>query len=189
MYVNFTQSAAEVMKLRQALEQGQLKRAAGIQAASVRVLLEDGSEYAKAGKLLFSDLSVDPTSGQITLRAEVPNPDGQLLPGLYVRVRLEQAQAANAVTLPQQAVTRSTQGDTVMVVDSEGKVKPRPVKVGAQQGGKWIILSGLNAGEQVMVEGFQKLRGDAPVKPMPWSVLGKPGSPASAPASATSAAK
>lgn len=189
MYVNFTQSAAEVMKLRQALEQGQLKRAAGIQAASVRVLLEDGSEYAKAGKLLFSDLSVDPTSGQVTLRAEVPNPDGQLLPGLYVRVRLEQAQAANAVTLPQQAVTRSTQGDTVMVVDSEGKVKPRPVKVGAQQGGKWVILSGLNAGEQVMVEGFQKLRGDAPVKPMPWSALSKPGTPASAPASATSAAK
>jgi membrane fusion protein (multidrug efflux system) len=171
MYVNFTQSAAEVMKLRQALELGQLKRAAGAQAASVRVVLEDGSEYAKAGKLLFSDLSVDPTSGQITLRAEVPNPDGMLLPGLYVRVRLEQAQAANAVTLPQQAVTRSSQGDTVMVVDSEGKVKPRQVKVGAQQGGKWVILSGLNAGEQVMVEGFQKLRGDAPVKPMPWSAI------------------
>lgn len=189
IYVNFTQPAAEVMKLRQALEQGQLKRAAGAQAASVRVVLEDGTEYAKAGKLLFSDLSVDPTSGQITLRAEVPNPDGTLLPGLYVRVRLEQAQAANAVTLPQQAVTRSSQGDTVMVVDSEGKVKPRPVKVGAQQGGKWVILSGLNAGEQVMVEGFQKLRGDAPVKAMPWSALAKPGAPASAAAPATSAAK
>lgn len=188
MYVNFTQSAAEVMKLRQALDQGQLKRAAGPQAASVRLALEDGSEYAKAGKLLFSDLSVDPTTGQITLRAEVPNPDGTLLPGLYVRVRLEQAQAANAITLPQQAVTRSSQGDTVMVVGSDGKVKPRPVKVGAQQGGKWVILSGLSAGEQVMVEGFQKLRGDAPVKPMPWSVLAKPAA-ASAPASAASAPK
>ena len=185
MYVNFTQSAAEVMKLRQALEQGQLKRAAGQQAASVRVVLEDGSEYPRAGKLLFSDLSVDPTSGQITLRAEVPNPDAALLPGLYVRVRLEQAQAANAITLPQQAVTRSPQGDSVMVVDSEGKVKPRTVKIGAQQGGKWIVLSGLQAGEQVMVEGFQKLRGDAPVKPMPWSATAaKPAAPSSTPASA-----
>jgi len=182
MYVNFTQSAAEVMKLRRALETGQLKRT-GSQAASVKVVLEDGTEYARAGKLLFSDLTVDSTSGQITLRAEVPNPQGLLLPGLFVRVRLEQAQAGNAISLAQQAVTRSPQGDSVMVVGADGKVTPRPVKIGGQQNGQWVILSGLQAGEQVMVDGFQKLRGGAPVKPVPWQAK-----PASGPASATPAA-
>lgn len=166
VYVNFTQSAAEVMRLRQALESGQLKRA-GNQGASVRVVLEDGSEYPQAGKLLFSDLTVDSTSGQITLRAEVPNPSGALLPGLFVRVRLEQAQASNAILLPQQAVTRSPQGDTVMVVGADGKATPRPIQIGGQQNGQWVVMSGLQAGEQVMVDGFQKLRG-GPVKPVPW---------------------
>lgn len=181
MYVNFTQSAAEVMALRRAMADGKLKRAGGSDAASVRVLLDDGSEYARAGKLLFSDLTVDATTGQITLRAEVPNPTGALLPGLYVRVRLEQAKVSNAITLPQQAVTRSSQGDSVMVVGTDGKVKPRPVKVGGQQGGQWVILDGLKTGEQVMVDGFQKLRGEAPVKGVPWQAPGsKPASPASA---------
>ena len=193
MFVNFTQSASEVMRLRNAMESGQLKRA-GSQAASVRVLLEDGSEYAKSGKLLFSDLTVDSTSGQITLRAEVPNPTGALLPGLFVRVRLEQAQVSSAITLPQQAVTRSSQGDSVMVVAADGKVAPRPVKVGAQQQGQWVILDGLQSGDQVMVDGFQKLRGDAPVKPVPWLAPGSAPAAASAasaampPASATASA-
>jgi membrane fusion protein (multidrug efflux system) len=197
MYVNFTQSAAEVMKLRRAMQDGQLKRAGGSNAASVRLVLEDGSEYARPGKLLFSDLTVDASTGQITLRAEVPNPGGALLPGLYVRVRLEQAKVGNAITLPQQAVTRSPQGDSVMVVGPDGKVGPRTIKVGNQQGGQWVILDGLKSGEQVMVDGFQKLRGEAPVKPVPWQAPGsKPvqassqaaASPASAPASAASGA-
>jgi membrane fusion protein (multidrug efflux system) len=169
MYINFTQSAAEVLKLRKALEAGQLKRASGDEAVKVRLVLEDGSAYAQAGRLLFSDLSVDQATGQITLRAEVPNPKGLLLPGLYVRVRLEQAQATNAMLLPQQAVTRTAQGDTVMVVASDGKVAPRKIKVGESQGNRWVILDGLQAGEQVMVDGFQKLRGPAPVKPVPWT--------------------
>ena len=179
MFINFTQSAGEVMKLRKALESGQLKRAAGAQAASVRLVLEDGTEYARAGRLLFSDLTVDAGTGQITLRAEIPNPSGALLPGLYVRVRLEQAVASNSIALPQQAVTRSPQGDTVMVVDAQGKVAPRPVTIGGQRGNQWIVTSGLQAGEQVMVDGFQKLRGDAPVKAVPWV---PPGSAAPAPA-------
>jgi len=202
MYINFTQSATEVMQLRIAMEKGQLKRA-GAQAASVRVLLEDGTEYFKPGKLLFSDLTVDATSGQITLRAEVPNPAGTLLPGLFVRVRLEQAQIGNAITLPQQAVTRSPQGDSVMVVGADGHAAPRQVSVGSQQGGQWVILDGLQNGEQVMVDGFQKLRGDAPVKPVPWQAPGRaqansatpPGTPGTAaapvaqqPASASSGA-
>ena len=189
MYVNFTQSAAEVMKLRKALDAGQLKRATGLEAASVRIVLEDGSEYAQPGRLLFSDLSVDQATGQITLRAEVPNANGLLLPGLYVRVRLEQAKAGNAVLLPQQAVTRSGQGDSVMVVGSDGKVAPRPVKLGnAAQGSQWVILEGLKAGEQVMVDGFQKLRGDAPVKPVPWTGNGASAPPAKAASAAATPA-
>lgn len=171
LYINFTQSASEAMALARAVESGQLKRS-GAQAAAVKVVLEDGTEHPQPGKLLFSDLTVDPTSGQVTLRAEVPNPGGRLLPGLYVRVRLVQAQASDAIALPQQAVTRSPKGDSVMVVDSEGKVSPRPVKLGGQQGGRWVVLDGLKAGEQVMVDGFQKLRGDAPVKAVPWQAPG-----------------
>ena len=189
MYVNFTQSASDVMKLRAAMDSGQFKRASGGDAASVRIVLEDGTEYARPGRLLFSDLTVDATTGQITLRAEVPNPNGQLLPGLFVRVRLEQAQATNAMTLPQQAVTRSGQGDTVMVVDAEGKVASRPVKIGSAKGNQWVILEGLKTGEQVMVDGFQKLRPGASVKPVPWQPAGAaPAGAASAPAAPASSA-
>jgi membrane fusion protein (multidrug efflux system) len=171
LFVDFTQSAAEVLRLQRALESGQLK-GVGAKAASVRVVLDDGSELDQPGKLLFSELTVDPATSQVTLRAEVPNPGGRLLPGLYVRVRLERAMARDAITLPQQAVTRSAQGDTVMVVSAEGKVAPRPVKVSGQQNGQWIVLDGLKAGEQVMVDGFQKLRDGATVKPVPWSPPG-----------------
>ena len=187
IYVNFTQSASDVMKLRAALASGQFKRASGPEAASVRIVLEDGTEYAQAGRLLFSDLTVDATTGQITLRAEVPNPGGQLLPGLYVRVRLEQAQVANAITLPQQAVTRTAQGDTVMVVSADGKVAPRQVKIGSAKGTQWVVLEGLKAGEQVMVDGFQKLQPGATVKPVPWQAAG-PATAASAPAASVAPA-
>lgn len=188
MYVNFTQSASEALRLQRAVRSGQFQ-SAGQDAAAVRVVMEDGSEYPRLGKLLFSDLTVDATTGQVTLRAELPNPDGALLPGLYVRVRLEQAKAADAITLPQQAVTRSAQGDSVMVVDAEGKVAPRPVKVGGQQNGQWVVLDGLKTGEQVMVDGFQKLRGGAPVKAVPWVAPGSaPAAAAAAPAAAAPAA-
>ena len=158
VYVNFTQSAGEVMKLRRALADGQLQRAAGSEAVSVRVVLEDGSEYDRAGKLLFSDLTVDATTGQITLRAEVPNPKGDLLPGLYVRVRLEQAQVANAISLPQQAVTRTQQGDKITVVGADGKLSQRTVKVGAARNNQWVVLEGLKEGEQVMVMASRNYR-------------------------------
>jgi membrane fusion protein (multidrug efflux system) len=187
MYINFTQSASEVMKLRAAMDSGQFKRASGADAASVRVVLEDGTEYPRPGRLLFSDLTVDATTGQVTLRAEVPNPGAQLLPGLYVRVRLEQAQATNAITLPQQAVTRTAQGDTVMVVGADGAVTTRSVKIGSAKGAQWVVLEGLKTGEQVMVDGFQKLRPGAPVKPVPWQPLGTQSATASAAAPAASA--
>ncbi|MGK6308662.1 efflux RND transporter periplasmic adaptor subunit [Variovorax sp. DT-64] len=186
VYVNFTQSANDVLKLRRAMDAGQFKRASGSDSASVRILLEGGSEYALPGKLLFSDLTVDSTTGQVTLRAEVPNPKGELLPGLYVRVKVEQAQATNAITVPQQAVTRTQQGDTLTVVDAEGKMHKRTVKITAAQNNQWVVTEGLKAGEQVMVDGFQKLMmmpPGAPVKPVPW----KAPDPASAAAPAAPA--
>jgi membrane fusion protein (multidrug efflux system) len=192
MYVNFTQSTTDVLKLRRAIASGKFKRSGGGDAASVRIVLEDGSEFPQPAKLLFSDLTVDPTSGQITLRAEVPNPNGLLLPGMYVRVRLEQAETPNGILVPQQAVLRGSTGDSVMVVGADGKVASRPVKVGSAQGGMWVILDGVASGEMVMVDGFQKLRGTAPVKPVPWqapadAAVAAPG-PA-APASAASASR
>ena len=168
MYLNITQSASDAMKLRQQLSKGQLERDSG--ARSVKIVLEDGTEYSQPGRLLFSDQTVDPATGQILLRAEVPNPQGVLLPGLFVRAVIEQAQVANAMLLPQQAVTRGSQGDSVMVVAADGTVGPRPVKIGGQQGRDWIVTEGLKPGEQVMVEGAMKVAmGAKKVKPVAWN--------------------
>ncbi len=187
LYVNFTQPANEVIKLKKALEAGQI-RANGQGGAAVRVVLDDGTEYPLLGKLLFSDLTVDATSGQVQLRAELPNPKGLLLPGMYVRVRLEQAEVDGGMLIPQQAVTRSSQGDTVMVVDAQGMVSPRPVKLGGGRGNQWVVLSGLKDGEQVMVDGFQKMMNPkAPVKAVPWSPLPQAGAAPAAPAAASAA--
>lgn len=179
LYVNFTQSASEVLRLERAFAAGQLQRATG-GAAQVRVVLDDGREYPLPGKLLFSEKSVDPSSGQIQLRAELPNPDGLLLPGLFVKVRLVQGSNARAILLPQQAVTRSAGGDTVLVVGPDRKVAPRPVKVGGAQGNQWIVESGLKDGEQVVADGFQKLAmaPGAPVNPVPWSAAASASAPA-----------
>ncbi|WP_313075183.1 efflux RND transporter periplasmic adaptor subunit [Melaminivora sp.] len=185
LYINFTQSAADALKLRAAVASGKYRQA-DKGGADVSVLLEDGSVHSRKGRLLFADLTVDPTSGQVTLRAEVPNPDRSLLPGLYVRVRLEQAQLDSGVLLPQQAVTRSAKGDTVMVVGQGGQVAPRPVTLGPAQGSNWVVTSGLQAGEQVMVDGFQKLPRGKPgdpvvVTPVPWQDPAKaPAAPATA---------
>lgn len=181
VYVNFTQSTTDVLRLRKAIAAKQL-RSAGDGSVPVRVVLEDGTEMPQAGKLLFTDLTVDATTGQITLRAEVPNTDGLLLPGQYVRVRLSQAELPAGMLLPQQAVTRTAAGDTVLVVGPESKPVPRPVKVGNAQGNQWLILEGLKPGEQVIVDGFQKMMvPGAPVKPVPWKVgASAPAAPASA---------
>jgi membrane fusion protein, multidrug efflux system len=180
LYVNFTQPANEVMRLRAALAGGQLQRAAGKEAAQVQVLLEDGSVYAHPGRLLFSDLSVDPATGQLTLRAELPNPQGQLLPGLYVRVRLAQAEVADGIWLPQQAVSRSAQGDTVLVVGEDGSVSARPVKLGPPRAGQALVLSGLKTGEKVVVDGLQKTRAGGKARPVPWTPPGAPSAQAPA---------
>jgi membrane fusion protein (multidrug efflux system) len=177
---------ADVLRLRAAIASGQLKTAGDKASAAVRIVLDDGSVYPLPAKLLFSDLTVDPSSGQITLRAEVPNPKGVLLPGMYVRARLEQAAVSAAMLLPQQAVQRNSQGDSVKVVAADGSVNTRAVKVGTAKDEQWVVLEGLQPGEQVVVDGFQKLQGKARAKPVPWSPVP---AAASAPASAASAAK
>ncbi|ABM40576.1 efflux transporter, RND family, MFP subunit [Acidovorax sp. JS42] len=191
LYINFTQSASDALKLRAAMTSGKYKQA-DAKAAAVRVVLEDGSVYPQVGRLLFTDLTVDATSGQVTMRAEVPNSDRSLLPGLYVRVRLEQAQVDNGILLPQQAVTRSGKADTVLVVGPDNQVTPRVVKLGPAQGSHWVVLDGLKSGEQVMVDGFQKLPRGKPgdpivVKPVAWQAAGAAQQPATAPASAAPA--
>lgn len=166
VYVNFTQSASELQRLRKLAG----ARAAAKGGVPVTVMLDDGTEMPNKGKLLFSDVSVDPTSGQVTLRAEVPNQDNALLPGQYVRVRIAQAELPAGFLIPQQALTRGSSGDTVIVVGPDGKTSLRPVKVGSQQGGSWVVLEGLKEGEQVVVDGFQKMQGPpgGVVKPVPY---------------------
>jgi membrane fusion protein (multidrug efflux system) len=189
LYLNMTQTAAAVMKLQQQLADGKLARDA--QGAVVRVVLADGSVYPLPGHLLFTDLSVDPATGDVLLRASVPNPRHALLPGLFVRARLAQAQVDGAMLLPRQAVTRGSRGDTVIVVMPDGSVMPRPVKIGGEQEQSWIVTDGLKPGEQVLVEGAMKLMpGVKTVKPVPWQpAVGAQGAAASAaPASATSPA-
>jgi membrane fusion protein (multidrug efflux system) len=185
LYVNITQSATEALRLKRAFESGKLQSAKGAQA---HVVMDDGSEYPLPAKLLFADLSVDPTSGQVLLRAEVPNPKGELLPGLYVKVKVDQAQSSGAMLLPQQAVTRGAGGDTVLVVGADKQVSPRTVQLGGTQGSQWVVLGGLKAGEQVVVDGFQKIRPKAPVQPVAWTPPGAASSPAAAASGAAPAA-
>lgn len=174
IYANFTQPGADLLRLRQAVKAGKLKEA---ERARVELILEDGSVYPRPGKLLFSDLAVDPATGSVSLRALFPNPGHELLPGAFVRIRFPEAVADGAIHLPQRAVQAGPQGQFVMVVDAEGKAAPRPVKTGGMSGSDFIIAEGLKGGEQVIVNGLQKARPGAPVKPVPLN----PNAPAAQP--------
>jgi membrane fusion protein (multidrug efflux system) len=168
IYCDFTESSTEVLRLRRELENGTLKSVARGEA-KVMLLLDDGTTYSHPGKLLFSDITVDPGSGMITLRAEVPNPDHLLLPGMFARGVLEQAVDANAITVPQRAVNVGAGGvASVLVVGADGKVSVRVVKISQAVGTKWIVTDGLKAGEQVIVEGLQKAMPGMQVKPVPF---------------------
>lgn len=160
IYINFTQSSNELLRLRRGGDGEDL----AVADPKVTLLLEDGSEYAHPGKLLFSEMAVDPGTGEILLRAELPNPDRMLLPGMFVRVSLDQAEYKQALTITQQSLVRTAQGDMVMSVLPDGKVVPLPVKTDRAQGDRWIIKSGLQGGEQVIIEGLQKARPGATVK-------------------------
>ncbi|MBF0802816.1 MULTISPECIES: efflux RND transporter periplasmic adaptor subunit [unclassified Neisseria] len=151
MYVNLTQSATDAMKLRQDIAEGKMKAVNG--AVAVDIKLENGQTYGHKGRLLFADPTVDETTGQVTLRAEVPNPDNILLPNLYVRVSLPQADMENVFVVPQQAVTRGNQ-DTVMIVNAQGGMEPRKVTVAQQYGNNWLVSDGLKAGDKVIVDGM-----------------------------------
>lgn len=167
VYFDFTQSSADVLRLRRALESGRVRSVAP-GAAQVTLLLEDGSVYQHPGKLLFSDITVDPNTGMVMLRAEFPNPERLLLPGMFARGRLEQAVNEDAITAPMRAIARGAGGGaTALVVDAADKVEVRVLTLGDAVGDRWIVTAGLKAGERIVVEGLQKARPGAVVKPVP----------------------
>lgn len=193
IYVDVTQPTSELLRLKRDLASGKLKRI-GRDEARIKVLLEDGTEYPHAGRLSFSGVTVNPTSGAITLRAILPNPEGLLLPGMYVRGQLEEAVDESAILVPQQSVTRTAKGEAmVLVVNAQNKVEQRPVDVSRAVGSRWVVDSGLNTGDRVIVDGFQKIKPGDDVKPRMVSaesaapVAAAAPTPAPAPASSPAA--
>jgi len=165
-YVDMTQSSTELLHLRRDFAKGALQSQPG--KAKVKLILEDGSEYAKEGELQFSDITVDASTGMVTLRAAFDNPNGELLPGMFVRARLEQGVRQHALLLPQQAVSRNQKGEAVvMVVGQDNKVSSRIIKTSQTVGNKWLVDSGLQGGERIVVEGLMKVQDGAVVKPEP----------------------
>ncbi|AUZ59081.1 RND efflux system, membrane fusion protein CmeA [Pseudomonas sp. XWY-1] len=158
IHADVTQSTRELNALRRALRAGELQQVGDGQARAT-LIQDDGSAYPLPGKLLFSDISVDPSTNQITLRSEFPNPDLDLLPGSYVRVRLEQAVQPKGLSVPQRAILRDSAGvPKVLVVDQHARVSDRQVVLGSAQGDRWIVSEGLAAGERVVVEGLQHVK-------------------------------
>lgn len=148
VYADFTQPVADALQMREAIQEGRLPKG-GEDALSLSV---DGTDYQSTGTLLFTDVAVDRTTGQVSLRARFANPKGVLLPGMYVRVRTPQRVDANAILVPQRAVQRSSDGAArVLVIAQDGTVEARPVKTGAMQDSRWQITEGLKAGEQIVV--------------------------------------
>ncbi len=179
IYVDFTQSGADLLRLKRAIQAGQMKAA----DLPVEIVLEDGSVYSQKGKLLFSEQTVDPATGTVTLRAEFANPDRLLLPGMFATVRFAQGAVGGAVKVPQRAILSNPQGQFVYVVGGDNKVQVRPVKTGGFSGRDWIITSGLKNGEKVIVDGLQKVGPGAPVKPIDEAAAAAPqAQKASAPA-------
>ncbi|TWI11626.1 efflux RND transporter periplasmic adaptor subunit [Aerolutibacter ruishenii] len=173
IYVDLTQSSTELLALRKAVAAGSLASTASL---PVTVLLEDGTPHTHEGKLAFSEVTVDPSTGSFALRVVVPNPDGVLLPGMYVRAVVGNGERKGAILVPQQGIARDPKGHTsAMVVGKDGKAEARPVKVSQAIGDKWLVEDGLKAGDKVIVEGLQKIRPGAPVTPS------EAGAPAQAP--------
>lgn len=163
IYVDVTQSSDDFLRLRQEMANGTLKQENG--KAKVEVIGNDGKTYAQSGTLEFSDVTVDQTTGSITLRAVIPNPDNALLPGMFVRARLEEGTNPNALLVPQQGVTRTPRGEATAMVVSEGdKVEVRQIKTSQAIGDKWLVTDGLKTGDRVIVTGLQKVRPGAQVK-------------------------
>lgn len=166
VYVDIRRPASELMSLRNAMASGELTQDA--EGAKVKALFDDNTEYGESGELLFSGVSVDPSTGQINLRAEFANPDNLLLPGMFVRVRLQNGVDEKAILVPTQAIQYSNAGATSVYVIKEGAAAPVPVKVGTTYGDHILVNSGLNAGDELIVAGFQKIGPGVPVQPTPW---------------------
>ncbi|AOJ84503.1 hemolysin D [Burkholderia savannae] len=163
MYLDVSRASADWLKLRRAFASGRLKTAGS--GAAVKLLLEDGAEYEQAGTLQFSDITVDATTGSVTLRMIFPNPDHALLPGMFVRARLDEGTDDHALLVPQLAVTRRSDGGaTVFVVDEKGNAKQAAVKADTAYGDQWIVTQGLKAGDRVIVSGLQQVRSGTPVR-------------------------
>ena len=177
MYVDVTQSTADMLKLKQNLANGILKKSGSVQ---VKLLLEDGSAYPLPGTLKFSEVTVDQSTGSVTLRAVFPNPGQALLPGMFVRAVVVEGVNENAILIPQRGVTRNPAGTAmVMTVGAEEKVEPRPIKVVRTVGDSWLVSDGLKAGDRVILEGLQKARPGTVVKAVPFGSA--PAAPAGAP--------
>jgi membrane fusion protein (multidrug efflux system) len=169
IYVDVTQSSADLLRLQRDFAEGRLQRDAN-QNARVLLTLEDGTPYPQAGALQFSEVTVDSTTGSVLLRAQFPNPDRVLLPGMFVRARLSSGSASEALLVPQAAVQRNGRGEpVVLVVDGENKVSERVIQLGPTVGSEWLVTGGLAAGERVIVEGLQKARAGVTVTPAPAS--------------------
>jgi len=163
IYVDVTQTSAELLRLQRDLAEGRLQRDA-VGQARVKLLLEDGSTYAQEGRLQFSELQVDATSGSVTLRAQFPNPGRQLLPGMYVRAQVQSGVQAQALLVPQSAISRDARGNATAMVLKDGKAEARQLQTGAVVNGQWLVTSGLAAGDQLIVDGLQRLRAGSPVQ-------------------------
>jgi membrane fusion protein (multidrug efflux system) len=167
IYADFTQSVGELNQLRREIETGELEEVA---TAKVRLMLDNGEVYSYEGKLLFSDATVDPGTGQVTLRAEFPNPKLAVLPGMYVRVRLEQGIDPDALAVPQQAVRRNDNGNSeIFLVRADNRAAVAPIRLGRAIEDRWLILEGVKPGDRVIVDGFQKFVAGDLVAPRPWS--------------------
>jgi len=163
IYVDVTQPSVTLLKLRRQLASGELKRA-GDDAIAADLVLEDGSRYAAPGKLQFSEVTVDPGTGSVTLRAIFPNPDGLLLPGMFVHAKMEEGRREAALLVPQQAVTHNQRGEpTALVVEADGKVALRTLKTERAIGADWLVGEGLKAGDRVIVQGLQHAKPGAQV--------------------------
>lgn len=178
IYVDVPQSSAELLRLKRDLASGQLK-AAGTNQASVKLILEDGSPYSETGKLQFSDVTVDQSTGSITLRAVFPNPRRDLLAGMYVRAVLEEGGEDQAILVPQRGVTRDTKGNpTALVVGPDNKVELRVLKTRRTVGDQWLVSEGLKVGDKLIVDGLQKIGPGISVNPVPALSADKAAAPA-----------
>ncbi|MCQ8878661.1 efflux RND transporter periplasmic adaptor subunit [Pseudoalteromonas shioyasakiensis] len=173
IYVDLTQSSSELTRLKKAIANGELDKDLALHS-NVELKMEDGSIYPHQGRLQFSEVTVDPSTGSVTLRAEFPNPEKLLLPGMYVRAVIVEGVKNNAILAPQRGISRNTKGEpTAMVVSKDNTVEPRVLKTDRTVGSNWLITEGLNDGDKLIVEGLQKIAPGAPVNAVPAETAAK----------------